>query len=473
MTVHVQASPAVPTRAIPLRMSERRTLLALGDAALLALAVVAALWLWTERGDLEFSVAFVASHWRWFVILGGLWGLTAALANFYRPDITASFPATALALLRITASMLVIYFLIYFVSPPNSLNRVVVIFFGVLSLALIGAWRGVYALLLHRAVFEQRVLILGAGPSGQVIARAIQDGLDRTYRVMGFVDDGPTADGVAPVLGDSHDLVRLARQYGITEIVLAVPEMSSGALFQSLLDCQEQGIQITPMALLYENITGRVPVEHVGDQWYVVLPLDHQGNSLVYSAIKRLFDLALSSVVLAVYLVWLPFLALAIKLDSKGSVFYTQQRVGKGGRVFAVYKLRSMVADAERDHAVWCAPDDPRVTHVGRFLRRTRLDEFPQLWNIWKGDMSFVGPRPERPELVAELEKSIPFYRARHAVRPGATGWAFVHSGYARSVGETMVKLQYDLYYIKHQSLWLDAVIVLKSVGMMLTMRGT
>ena len=475
MSVTVRLAPRTPSRALPLRLSERRALLGLVDALMLGVSVVAALWLWTVRGDLAFSLGFLAAQAEWFLVLGGLWGLTAVLYNFYRPEITASFTATALTLLRINATLLVIYVLIYFVSPPTSVNRVVVLFFGVLSLVLIGSWRAVYTLALHGAFFEQRVLILGAGTAGQVIAHTIHDNLDKAYRVVGFVDDAaPVGESVggATVLGTPANLVALARQHGVAEIVLAQPDLTSAAVFQALLDCQEQGLRITPMALLYESITGRVPVEHVGDQWFIALPLDHHGHSMFYTGVKRVFDLLGALVGLALYGPLLPCLALAIRLDSPGPVFYRQRRVGKGGRVFEVYKLRTMVENAEPDQAVWAALDDPRVTRVGRWLRRTRLDELPQLLNILVGEMSFVGPRPERPELVADLEAKIPFYRARHSIRPGATGWAFVNNGYARSVEETLVKLQYDLYYIKHQSPLLDLLIILKSIGLVLTMRG-
>ena len=442
---------------------------------MLGASVVIALWLWTVRGDLEFSLAFLTAQSEWFLILGGLWTLTALVYNFYRPEITASFTATALSLLRINATLLVIYVLIYFVSPPTSVNRVIVLFFGGLSLALIGSWRAVYTLALHGAFFEQRVLILGAGTAGQVIAHTVQDNLDKAYRVVGFVDEalpvGDTINGV-PALGTAENLARLVQQHGVAEIVLAQPDLTSGTVFQALMDCQEQGVRITPMALLYESITGRIPVEHIGDQWYVALPLTHHGHSMFYTGVKRAFDIVGSLVGLCLYAPLLPFLALAIRLDSPGPIFYRQRRVGQGGRVFEVYKLRTMVKNAEPDQPVWAALDDPRVTRVGRFLRRTRLDELPQLLNILKGEMSFVGPRPERPELVAELEAKIPFYRARHSIRPGATGWAFVNSGYARSVEDTLLKLQYDLYYIKHQSPLLDLLIILKSIGLVLTMRG-
>ena len=183
-------------------------------------------------------------------------------------------------------------------------------------------------------------------------------------------------------------------------------------------------------------------------------------------------DLILASLGMLVLAVLFPLIALAIYLDSPGPIFYTQERVGKGGRVFRIYKFRSMVPDAEKGRAVWAQENDPRVTRVGRILRRTHLDEFPQFWNILKGEMSAVGPRPERPEFVEELAREIPFYRVRHAVKPGMAGWALVKYGYASSKEDALIRLQYDLYYIKHWSPWLDLVILCKTVVDTLTFRG-
>ena len=193
---------------------------------------------------------------------------------------------------------------------------------------------------------------------------------------------------------------------------------------------------------------------------------------LFRSLVKRVMDLVLASIGLLLLGVATPCIAAAIYLDSPGPIFYTQDRVGKGGRRFKAYKFRSMVPDAETEEPVWAAKDDSRITGVGRFLRKTHIDEFPQFVNILKGDMSAVGPRPERPEFVEELARDIPFFRVRHAVRPGMAGWALIKLGYAASREATLLKLQYDLYYVKHQSLWLDIVILLKTIVDSLALRG-
>jgi exopolysaccharide biosynthesis polyprenyl glycosylphosphotransferase len=221
-------------------------------------------------------------------------------------------------------------------------------------------------------------------------------------------------------------------------------------------------------------MTGRVAVEHVGNNWFVVLPIDGVSAFSPFMLLKRLADVIVSVLGLAFLLVLLPFVALAIYLESPGPIFYSQERVGRAGRIFQLIKLRSMVHDAEQDgQPRWAEENDERVTWVGRFLRRTRLDELPQCLNVLRGEMSLVGPRPERPEFVAELQKSIPFYRSRLAARPGMTGWAQVNYHYGNSVEDALVKLQYDLYYLKHQSLYLDLLILLKTIGVVLSFQGT
>jgi lipopolysaccharide/colanic/teichoic acid biosynthesis glycosyltransferase len=239
------------------------------------------------------------------------------------------------------------------------------------------------------------------------------------------------------------------------------------------LACYEDGVPVVPMNLLYEQITGRVPVEHIGDHWYVALPVDPRGATTPYRGVKRVLDVLLALAGLIVTAPLFPLISLAILLDSGRPILYAQDRVTQGGRVFRLLKFRSMVQGAEQEgRAEWAARDDPRRTRVGRLLRRVHLDELPQLINILRGDMSFIGPRPERPEFVAQLQQQIPFYRLRLAVRPGLGGWAQVNFGYGSSVEDALVKLQYDLYYIKHQSLSLDLLILLKSIGLVLSMRG-
>jgi exopolysaccharide biosynthesis polyprenyl glycosylphosphotransferase len=297
------------------------------------------------------------------------------------------------------------------------------------------------------------------------------------YDVHGVIAEsaqvGSMLAGV-PVLGSGEDLMNFVLRDQISEIVVSSASGLNGALFQGVIEAYERGVRIVPMTLLYEEITGRVPVEHVNDDWAVVfLPQSVEGRFDFYPLIKRGMDFTLALAGLALFALLLPPLALAIRLNSRGPIFYRQERLGKNGTVFPIYKLRSMIPDAEAaTGAVFAQKGDPRVTRVGRVLRRTRLDEVPQLLNVLRGDMSLVGPRPERPEHVARLTEKIPFYRTRLIVRPGLTGWAQVNYGYGSNDEDALVKLQYDLYYVRHVSFLLDINILLRTVGKVISMSG-
>lgn len=458
-------------------MKERRALIVLIDLILVNIATLFALGVWAVRGDKPFDAEFLLSQLYWFLLLSAFWLLFAFLNGLYDLRALDEFNATAGALVRTVVWVVAAYFAIYFLSPPNSLPRLVVFYHGAATVLLVLAWRLVYSGLSSRRAFRRRVLIVGAGKAGQAIVTAIRDHLDSQYDLLGFIDDDPQKEcqeilGLT-VLGTHKQMVRIARDKGVAEVVLAVTTNLHGEMFRALLDVQEQGIEIVPMPVLYEQITGRVPVEHIGDSWYVALPLGHAATGSVYPVFKRLLDLLVASVGLVLFALLLPFIALALKLDSRGPVFYTQERVGQGGRVFHVHKLRTMVAEAERrGKAVWATQNDPRITRVGKVLRKTHIDEWPQFLNILRGDMSAVGPRPERPEFVAQLEGVVPFYRLRHAIRPGMAGWALVNDDYVDNVESARARVEYDLYYIRHQSVWLDVLILFRMFGQILALRG-
>jgi lipopolysaccharide/colanic/teichoic acid biosynthesis glycosyltransferase len=240
------------------------------------------------------------------------------------------------------------------------------------------------------------------------------------------------------------------------------------------MDCYERGIPVTHMALLYERLTGMVPVEYVGGQWSIVLPLEGLSPFDPYPILKRFVDIILSLVGLIFFAVMLPFIAAAIAIDSRGPIFYSQERTGKAGRSIQIIKLRTMIHQAEVGVGpLWAVDSDPRITRIGRLLRKSRLDEVPQLLNVLKGEMSMVGPRPERPFFVERLQEQIPFYRARLAILPGLTGWAQVNYGYGSNENDALMKLKYDLYYIRHRSLLLDLLVLVRTVARVVRLEGT
>lgn len=469
-------SPSPKGRRLQLRISERRLLIMAGDALAVVVSVVIALRVWALVANYQFSLEFVLPQSIWFFILTGLWLLLASANDFYDLRLAANRRSSMQRLMVITLQMMVAYLIIFFLSPRDALPRLFILYYGVASFALIGLWRLANPALIGWASEPRRVLVVGTDWATEVIIDTIQRQENESYNICGVIGE-PDLSGYhicgIPIVGGGEDLLNVVLKDHIAELILTSTRELSGPIFQGVMDAYEHGVSIIPMPILYERITGRVPVEHVNNNWAVVLPIG--GNSILnpYPVLKRLTDIVISLAGMAVFVLILPFLGLAIRLDSSGSVFYSQVRVGLNGRYFRILKFRTMIQDAEaQSGAVFSHKGDPRVTRVGRFMRKTRLDELPQLVNVLRGEMSLVGPRPERPEHVARLQKKIPFYRTRHIVRPGITGWAQVRYQYGETDDDAMIKLQYDLYYIRHQSLALDLTILMRTFGKMLKMSG-
>jgi exopolysaccharide biosynthesis polyprenyl glycosylphosphotransferase len=418
-----------------------------------------------------------AGHLGWFAWFTVVWLISAVLMDAYslkrashlRSAVPVSIGTAALAGLA--------YLSIPYASPAGGTTGLTALGFLLILIGGSVLWRGVYAVVFSKAPFRKRVLIVGADRAGHTILEAIRAYGNAEYDVIGFIDDGGgshrTHSAGLPIVGSCQDLPRLAHETGASELIIARADGGSTTqvLFQPLLDCHESGVQITPMVALYEQLTGRIPTEYAGRNLRTVLRCGDYPSNL-YRMANWTIDLLLGIAGLAAMVVLLPVVALALKLDGGGPLLYQQVRVGRAGERFQLFKFRTMVETAEPNGPVWTKEQDGRVTRIGRVLRRLHLDEIPQAINILKGDLSFIGPRPERPEFVAELEKQVPLYRARHAVRPGITGWAQVNYQYGSSIPESIVKLEYDLYYIKHQSLWLDLLIMLRTIPLVLAMKG-
>ena len=470
----------IPLPGLSLGISERRLLLGVVDGLAMNAALAAALALRQDAGSLGEQLRQFTAHPEWFALLTLLWLVIASVFDCYDLETASNAFTSAFAVARAVAVTCLVYLFAPYISPPLFQSRFAWLLLILFAVCLVVAWRIVYATVFVQPVFQRKALIVGAGRTGITLLQTLQAVASSDYCVCGFIDDDPAKRGASveeiPVLGTSQELLSVAKREGVNEVILAITyaDTMSKSLLQAIMDCHEQGIHVATMPVVYESIAGRVAVEHIGRRLHLLLPLNFSATQRIYEALKRLFDVVGAIIGLAVFTICLPFIVVAIKLDSWGAVFYAQERVGKGGRVFKVIKLRSMVEGAEKHgQAVWATADDERVTRVGKFLRRTRLDEVPQLVNVLKGEMSLVGPRPERPQFVAQLAEQIPFYRARHAVKPGLTGWAQVKYRYGSTVDDALIKLQYDLYYIKHRSLYLDLLIATKTVLVMLSFQGT
>jgi len=321
------------------------------------------------------------------------------------------------------------------------------------------------------------VLIIGAGKAGHSLADIYHKLNPPPFNLIGFIDDDPKKQEKSfygfRIFGSCEKLLDIVEDMHISDIVVAINGEIKGETFQTILDIQERGVEVTRMPIMYEELTQRVPVEHLESDWVIRSFVDQVRISGMYELFKRLMDIVGGLIGSLFFVVIFPFSALAIIIESGFPIFYSQERLGKGGQVFKIFKFRSMWQNAEEDgEAKLATVNDPRVTRVGDFLRRTRLDEMPQFVSVLTGEMSLVGPRAERPELVAQFQKQIPFYRARLLVKPGLTGWAQINYGYVASVRETVVKLEYDLYYIKHRTLNMDFTIVLRTIGTVLRRTG-
>ncbi len=469
-------SPSPKRGRIQLRISDRRLLLMAGDMVAVAISVFIALGLWSIVGDRPFNGEFIAEQSYWFVVFVVAWLMLASANDYYDMRIVARWRASFQRLLIITLQMLVMYLLIFFLSPRTALPRLFSLYYGVSSFVLIGIWRFGYPWLTGWASQPRRVLIVGTDWAAETIIGAIGRYAYDEYQIEGIIGEpdelGFDICGV-PIIGSGNDIMAFVQRDEISELIVTSTRELEGQTFQGVMDAYVSGLSIVPMPLLYERITGRVPVEHVNKNWTVVLPVDSQSAFNTYPLLKRLMDLVLSLIGMAVFILLLPILALVIKLDSPGGIFYSQQRMGLNGRVFSIYKFRTMVTDAEsQTGAIFSRQGDPRVTRSGRFMRKTRLDELPQLVNVLRGDMSLIGPRPERPEHVERLISKIPFYRTRLVIRPGLTGWAQVRYGYGANDDDALMKLQYDLYYVRHASLLLDVNIIIRTAGKVLRMSG-
>jgi exopolysaccharide biosynthesis polyprenyl glycosylphosphotransferase len=472
-----------------LRPSEQRTILVAGDLVASAGAMFLSLYIWNEFSLYRLVQSGLtparAAHTLeinninypfWFYLLPLVWLLL--MVDSYEVHTAGSWRKTLRAIAVAPIVGLFGYSLVFTINQdPDSLPRIGVGVFLVLASLLTLAWRGIYIRLYTSSGLMRRVLIVGAGKAGYSLAEIYRKQSPPPFNLIGYIDDDPgkqdkSVHGVR-ILGSSEKLLEIIEDMRISDIVVAINGEIKGETFQTILDTQERGTEVTRMQIMYEELTQRVPVEHLESDWVIRSFVDQIRVSGVYELFKRLMDILGGLVGTLIFIVSFPITAIAIILGSGFPVFYSQERLGKGGRLFRIYKYRSMLQNAEVDgEAKPTVVNDPRITRVGNFLRKSRLDEMPQFLSVLAGEMSLVGPRAERPELVAMFQKQIPFYRARLLVKPGLTGWAQINYGYVSNVKETVVKLEYDLYYIKHRTLGMDINIVIRTIGTVLRRTG-
>lgn len=459
-----------------LRVGERRVILFLGDfgLSLIALAIAISLWAGAEadpRGLLEFVGSRLES---WFFLLPLIWVIL--LVESYDPRQSTDLKKTFQSVAASAGIGAVMYMTVYFTSEASLPRRGVAIF--LLSAAgLTLLWRYIYIGVFTTPRFMHRVLLVGVGETGQALLRVVKDIDPVPFYIVGLIDDDPEKIGEEiygyPVLGGSDRIMEKVETENISDLFVAISGKMLPDTFQRLLEAQELGVQITRMPVAYEELLERVPVQYLEADWILRAFVDETRRGMFYEFAKRGLDIlgGLAGVLILVLIG--PLIALAIILESGRPIVFEQTRVGRGGQTFRILKFRSMVSDQERElEASFVTENQDRITKLGRFLRKTHLDEWPQFINVLRGEMSLVGPRPERPEFVESFEKQIPFYRARFLVKPGIAGWAQIHFDYASTIEEVVMKLEYDLYYIKHRTIWLDILTLLRTLATVIGLRG-
>jgi sugar transferase (PEP-CTERM system associated) len=426
----------------------------------------------------------LAHHVGWWIGQGPLWPKVASLAgvllfglylaDLYEVQKSMGRRELSVRVLLALAGAGTLVAALSFVLPPLRFGRLAFAEILVLVGAGLMLWRNVWARLYDTQRLNERVLVLGVSQAGRDIM-GLQSTGARPFTLVGFLSDEPGAYEELPddsqLVGKARDLLSIVDELRPNIVVVALREMRGSFPTTDLIECRMRGIRVEEWPSFYEKQTGKILVTGMRPSWLIFS--DGFVKTRFTRMVKRAVDIALALVGLALTAPVMALVALVVKLDSRGPVLFRQERVGQHGRIFVLKKFRSMRENAEEHgRAVWATRNDPRVTRVGWFLRRSRLDELPQLVNVLAGDMSFIGPRPERPEFVRLLQQRIPFYMERQSVKPGLTGWAQVRHHYAASVDDTVEKLQYDLYYIKNLSLFLDLLILVSTIQVVLFGRG-
>ena len=399
--------------------------------------------------------------------------LTAMIAvGVYGSDSLRSMRfATARLLVAISLGIIALSF-IDFLTAGQNFWRSTLAYAMALAIALLVGNRLIIGGILGTSVFRRRVLVLGAGSRAQRL-RVLGDRPESGFVIVGYVamSDKPPTVEEAISRSAIHDLTRYVENLGVSEVVLALEERRNALPLHDLLRIKTAGVHVNEFSSFIERETGRVDLDSVNPSWLIFSDGFSSGRA-VSSAVKRLFDIAASALLLLATAPLILLFALLVKIDSRGPAFFRQSRVGLYGQNFDVIKLRSMRTDAEAAGAQWATKNDPRVTRIGRFIRKVRIDELPQAWSVLKGEMSFVGPRPERPEFVDGLQEQLRYYAERHMVKPGITGWAQVNYPYGASIEDARHKLEYDLYYAKNYTPFLDLLIILQTLRVVLWHEG-
>lgn len=460
------------TNKMHFEISERKVLLFAFDA----IFVLCALYFLSFFFDYHYFDLEIEIIYRPIILVGYLF-IFGTIFEMYNLQVASNqFQILKSVVLSVSTTVLV-YLLTPVLSPELPKQRLIILIFYLTILLVVLLWRFFYALFLASHRFSQNVVLICDQDQVEELVLGLEN-VDPHYKIIGFVN----SDSLSKENSEFHyvkeidksELEDFVIKNSVSEIVIASQKTDgiTADLYQQLLHLLESGNVIREYTQVYESKTQRIPVHYIARDFYRFFPFSRSNNNKLYLFLIRFIELLFSFTGLMICTVFIPFIFIANLLANKGSLFYTQDRVGKNGNVFKIYKFRTMIEASETNGAVFAVFNDKRITPFGKFMRKSRIDELPQFFNVLKGDMAVIGPRPERPFFVEEIARVMPFYETRHVIKPGLTGWAQVNYSYGESIDESLIKLQYDLYYIKHRSVFLDLSITFKTITTVLFYRG-
>lgn len=452
---------------IHFEISERKILLRFFDV----ISVLISLYLVSVIFDFSYF-SLNSNNFYWTIILGVYLLLTGAVFEMYNLQVAGNEFSVIKSVVLTSSVTVLLYLLTPVLTPSLPQNRLQIIYFYLAILGALLIWRIFYAKYLASHRFEKKVLLVCDSEQVQELIGNLT-AIDPHYKVMGTLSSGEKNEGHNGSI-KLDEVENFVVNHKISEIVVASQhtERITVGLYNKLLYLLENGYIIREYTQVYESMTRRIPVQYVAQDFYRYFPFSRSNQNRLYLMVTRLMDVVISLIGVIFGMILIPFILIGNLVGNRGKLFYTQERVGKNGENFRIVKFRTMVKNAEANGAVFATTNDARITPFGKFLRKSRIDEFPQFFNILMGEMSLIGPRPERPVFVSQIAEQMPFYQTRHIIKPGLTGWAQVNYSYGDSIEDSLIKLQYDLYYIKHRSIFLDINIVIKTLSTVLFYRG-
>ena len=457
---------------IHFEVSERKILLRIFDviSVLLSLYLVGVVFKFNYFNISE-------TNFYWTIVLGIYLNFIGSVFEMYNLQVASNQFQVIKSIILTSSITVLIYLLTPLFTPKLPENRIQILIFYIAIFIALFIWRLIYVRFFASNRFSKKVILICDKEQLKELIHALESA-DPHYRVLGFVNsdsaDTKTNDDIKIKNIDINSLEEFVKKNSISEVVVASQKTDGITvnLYNQLIHLLENGFIIREYTQVYENITQRIPVQYVSRDFYRYFPFSRSNQNHFYLSIVRFFEIVFSLTGLLIGVIILPIILIGNLFGNRGKLFYSQERVGKNGKIFNIIKYRTMVKNAELEGAVFATINDSRVTPFGKIMRKSRMDEIPQFINILKGDMAVIGPRPERPIFVNEIAEVMPFYETRHVIKPGLTGWAQVNYSYGATIDDSLIKLQYDLYYIKHRSIFLDVNIIFKTLSTVLLYRG-